>query len=65
MFNALKTFLANESGGAVEWVVTIIAGVIIAAVAYAKLKNSPGNVGTSINDAGANAAAAVNGIRAY
>ncbi|RJO62771.1 MAG: hypothetical protein C4542_02085 [Dehalococcoidia bacterium] len=65
MFGALKTFLTGDSGGAVEWVVTIIAGVIIAAVAYAKLKNSPGNVGTSINDAGANAAKAVDGIRPY
>ncbi|RJO62773.1 MAG: hypothetical protein C4542_02095 [Dehalococcoidia bacterium] len=65
MFNALKIFLTDESGVAVEWVVTIIAGVIIIAVAYMKLKNSPGRIGDSIWHAGAWGAHAVNGIRAY
>ena len=62
MLDVLKTFCVSESGGAVEWIVTIIAGVLIAAVAYIKLKNSPGDVGNAVNAAGTRAANALNQV---
>jgi hypothetical protein len=65
MFQTVKSFLAAEDGGAVEWIITMIAGAIIVAVAFTKLKGSPGELGNSVNAAGANAGLAVNGIRAY
>ncbi|SHJ16304.1 hypothetical protein [Desulfofundulus thermosubterraneus] len=59
MLEAVKSFLLTEDGGAVEWILTIIAGALIAAVAYGKLKGTPGNLGQSITNAGTNASNAV------
>jgi len=59
MLGAIKAFLAAEDGGAVEWILCIIAGALIAAVAYGRLKGTPGSLGDSITQAGNNAASAV------
>ncbi|WP_131821486.1 hypothetical protein [Desulfofundulus thermosubterraneus] len=63
MLSAAKNFLAAEDGGAVEWIITIIAGAIIAAVAYIKLKGAPGDIGQSVQDAGTAAKGVVDQIR--
>jgi Flp pilus assembly pilin Flp len=63
MREAVKTFLTSEDGGAVEWIITIIAGAIIAAVAYIKLKGAPGDIGGSIDAAGDAAKGVVDQIR--
>ena len=65
MLETLKTFHLSESGGAVEWIVTIIAGVIIAAVAFVKLKGSPGDLGNGVTGAGKDAGNQLNKVRGY
>jgi hypothetical protein len=59
MVRAIKSFLVAEDGGAVEWLLCIIAGAIIVAVAFTKLKNAPGELGNSISNAGNSAANAI------
>lgn len=59
MLETVRSFLLTEDGGAVEWILCIIAGALIAAVAYGKLKGTPGNLGQSITNAGSQAANAV------
>lgn len=63
MLKAVKSFFLSEDGGAVEWIITIIAGAIIAAVAYIKLKGAPGDIGQSVKDAGGAAKTQVDLIR--
>jgi len=63
VLGAVKSFILAEDGGAVEWIITIIAGAIIAAVAYIKLKGAPGDIGQSVQDAGAAAKGVVDQIR--
>ena len=64
MFEAVKAFLLSEDGGgAVEWIITITAGAIIAAVAYIKLADAPGNIGASIREAGNNAQGIIERIK--
>ena len=64
MFEAVKAFLLSEDGGgAVEWIITITAGAIIAAVAYIKLADAPGNIGDSIRRAGESAQGTIDRIR--
>ena len=48
-----------------EWIVTIIAGVIIAAVAFVKLKGSPGDLGNGVTGAGKDAGDQLNKVRGY
>lgn len=59
MLGTVWSFLKAEDGGAVEWILCIIAGALIAAVAYGRLKGTPGSLGDSITQAGNNAANAV------
>lgn len=59
MLNLVKSFFLAEDGGAVEWILTIIAGALIMAVAYVKLKGTPGSLGDSVTNAGTNASNAL------
>lgn len=56
MLKTIKTFLLAEDGGAVEWLLTIIAGALIVAVAYTSLRGSPVDLGSAIQEVGGNAA---------
>lgn len=56
MLKTIKTFLLVEDGGAIEWLLTIIAGALIVAVAYTNLKGSPADLGGAIQGAGGKAA---------
>jgi len=59
MLNLVESFLQAEDGGAVEWILTIIAGALIVAVAYVKLKGTPGSLGDGITNAAGNASNAL------
>lgn len=59
MLEAIKNFLLGEDGGAIEWVVTIIAGVLIVVAAYIFLKGAPKEVGTGLDEAGGRAGGAL------
>jgi hypothetical protein len=62
MREAVKTFLTSENGGAVEWILTIIAGAIIVAVAYISMKGSPSDLGGAIKQKGGEAAKKIRGM---
>lgn len=57
MLEMVKNFLfAEDGGGAVEWILTIIVGALIVAAIYISLKDSPGNLGGAIGDKGSEVA---------
>ena len=56
MLKTIKTFLLAEDGNAIEWLLTIIAGALIVAVAYTSLKDSPVGFGSAIQEVGGNTA---------
>lgn len=59
----VKRFGKDDSGGAIQWILTIIIGAIIAGVAYIKLQNAPGAVGEGIQSASTNAQSVLNQVR--
>jgi hypothetical protein len=56
LLKTIVSFMRNEQGDSVTWIVLIIIGVVIGVSAYAKFKGAPGDVGDSITNAGTNAA---------
>lgn len=47
----LSFFLRDESGGTIEWLLTIIAGALLAAVIYSNLKPGVQGASQSMGDA--------------
>lgn len=63
MLEAIKNFLLGEDGGAIEWVITIIAGVLIVVAAYIFLKGAPRDVGRELGEAGGRAGGALDRLK--
>jgi len=63
MLKTVKDFLIAEDGSVIEWIIVIIAGSLIGAIAYKTLKSSPGNIGNAIKGAGAGAVNQLENVR--
>jgi len=63
MLKTVKDFLIAEDGSVIEWIIVIIAGSLIGAIAYQALKSSPGDVGNAIKGAGAGAVNQLGSVR--